>query len=398
MPGTKSRTKRRKKRWARGPAAKKSPDVVSSPRNIAVSPTSTTEAPTAAVLTATTTPSGSTESPTSSVATASLKKLSASKYASFDGDSSSESEFERDNILEGQGIRVFELEGLKTVFGQLRCGECGEKSVTYKEDFTKRQALFTAPYLICQSCNDTVSIPFSSVGSSKVLTINRKAVFANKCVGGTAASLQLFCSMLDMPLPISKNVYTTHIEAILAQAMLQVEQSMTQAREEVRMLYGAEGDDTVDTLVSCDGTWQRRGFSSLFGATFVIAYDTGKVIDFRVKSKFCKGCKHWERQDQTSVAYTTWKASHKCDVNFAGSAGAMEPQGILEMLQSSTSYRLRYKWLISDGDAKTHSLILREQPYGTDHTVEKMDCRSCSEENGHCPTQSKAGAQGRKVG
>ena len=44
------------------------------------------------------------------------------------------------------------------------------------------------------------------------------------------------------------------------------------------------------------------------------------------------------------------------------------------MFCSLPSHCLRYKWLISDGDSKTHSLLLKEQPYGADHFVEKMDC------------------------
>ena len=35
-----------------------------------------------------------------------------------------------------------------------------------------------------------------------------------------------------------------------------------------------------------------KGFRSFFRAV-VIAYDTGKVVDYIiVKSKFCKGCRH----------------------------------------------------------------------------------------------------------
>jgi hypothetical protein len=61
-------------------------------------------------------------------------------------------------------------------------------------------------------------------------------------------------------------------------------------------LYGSESDgDAIDVLVSCDGTWQCEGFSSLFGAVFA---ETGKMIDFIVKSKFCKGCKHWKKVRQ----------------------------------------------------------------------------------------------------
>lgn len=85
--------------------------------------------------------------------------------------------------------------------------------------------------------------------------------------------------MLDLPLPVSKNVYTTYVQEIETHARLQA--------QEINELYGSVDDgDIVGVLVRCDGTWQRRGFSSLFGAVFIIAYGTGKVIDFIVKSKF----------------------------------------------------------------------------------------------------------------
>ena len=105
--------------------------------------------------------------------------------------------------------------------------------------------------------------------------------------------------------------------------------------------------------MGCDGTWQRRWVSSLFGAVFIIAYETGKVVDFVVKSKFCEACKHWEKQGKTTEKYRTWKESHtaECKMNFTGSAGAMEPVGTVEMFQSSMSHGLRYKWLVSDGDS-----------------------------------------------
>lgn len=41
------------------------------------------------------------------------------------------------------------------------------------------------------------------------------------------------------------------------------------------------------------------------------------------------------------------------------------------MFQSSLDYKLRYTKLISDGDSKTNSILLKEQPYGSDHPVEK---------------------------
>lgn len=98
--------------------------------------------------------------------------------------------------------------------------------------------------------------------------------------------------------------------------------------------YGISNDDVVDILVSCDGTWQWHGFSSLFGAVFIIAHKTWKVVDYIVKSKHYASCMYWEKQDKTTDTYKTWKETHECEINFTCSTGAMEPQGTLEMFQS----------------------------------------------------------------
>ena len=104
--------------------------------------------------------------------------------------------------------------------------------------------------------------------------------------------------MMELPPPVSKNAYTKHVKIVREKAVLQAEASMSQARKEVREHYDAlSEDETIDILVSCDGTWQRQGFSSLFGAVFIIAHETGKVVDYVVKSKHCAGCKYWGKKD-----------------------------------------------------------------------------------------------------
>ncbi|GFU70655.1 uncharacterized protein TNCV_528081 [Trichonephila clavipes] len=40
--------------------------------------------------------------------------------------------------------------------------------------------------------------------------------------------------------------------------------------------------------VSVDGTWQRRGYSSLNGCVSVISRDSGKVLDVEFMSKVCR--------------------------------------------------------------------------------------------------------------
>ena len=49
-----------------------------------------------------------------------------------------------------------------------------------------------------------------------------------------------------------------------------------------------------DFIMSSDGTWHKRGFSSLFGVTSLIGHFTGIIIDLLVKSSYCKACEPWK--------------------------------------------------------------------------------------------------------
>jgi len=84
--------------------------------------------------------------------------------------------------------------------------------------------------------------------------------------------------------------------------------------------------------VSGDGSWRKRGFSSLFGIVSFIGWYTGKVVDVVVKSKFCKACLMWKSKEDTAE-YIEWNKSHEtvCEANHEGSARKMEVDGATEM-------------------------------------------------------------------
>ncbi|GFX79251.1 uncharacterized protein TNCV_695631 [Trichonephila clavipes] len=63
---------------------------------------------------------------------------------------------------------------------------------------------------------------------------------------------------------------------------------MIVAADEVRKLKNTS--DVAECGVSVDGTWQRRGRSSLNGCVVVLSIDTGKVVDLEVMSKWCRNC------------------------------------------------------------------------------------------------------------
>ena len=57
---------------------------------------------------------------------------------------------------------------------------------------------------------------------------------------------------------------------------------MKESANELRLLKDPGNASIVDVGISCDGTWQRRGFSSLNGAVVCMSIDTGNVLDVEV--------------------------------------------------------------------------------------------------------------------
>ena len=90
----------------------------------------------------------------------------------------------------------------------------------------------------------------------------------------------------------------------IADAYIKVSKtSMTDVAEEMRQDNIQEGDSEhsgANITVSCDGTWQKRGHSSLNGVVTVTAADIGKRLDYRVLSKHCDACNSWEHKRKTA--------------------------------------------------------------------------------------------------
>ena len=117
--------------------------------------------------------------------------------------------------------------------------------------------------------------------------------------------------------------------------------------------------EVVNTTISTDGTWQKRGFSSRNGVITIIANSTGKyasIIGF--KSKTCKACSYWK--GKTGAKSEKFRRIHKCPLNHTkssggGGGGLMEADGVLECFLSSVIKRqLRYLTYIGDGDTKSY--------------------------------------------
>ena len=172
---------------------------------------------------------------------------------------------------------------------------------------------------------------YTSKQQGKSFEVNRRLVYSMRTLGKGHTSAKKFCTLINMPHPPAAKNYTKISSVITTCMRSMAKDSMSQAAEEVRNLKGQNDcneTETVDCGISCDSTWQKRGFSSRNGCVTAICVDTGKVLDVEALSQACKQCELHERLDKNNEEYQRWPADHNvCKANFKGSAPAMEPEG-----------------------------------------------------------------------
>ncbi|XP_066583306.1 LOW QUALITY PROTEIN: uncharacterized protein [Prorops nasuta] len=227
--------------------------------------------------------------------------------------------------------------------------------------------------VLCDNCPSQYipSCPF--VGHS--YEINRRIIFVMRTLGVGYKGLQKFCGLMDFPQFLDKNTYQILLKAIRDSCATVSEIFMKNAViEEVKETCKAENlENTTELTVSGDGTWQKRGYTSLYGVFSLIGHYSGKVVDIIVKSGYCKQCEFCKSKLDTQM-YEEWYDEHKisCLANHEGSAGKMEVDGIVEMFkQSQEKYNVKYVNYIGDGDSKTYKGIVDAAPYGETAIIKK---------------------------
>ena len=103
-----------------------------------------------------------------------------------------------------------------------------------------------------------------------------------------------FCRAMNMPC-MTKTAYYQQVENVLEAVEAEVNEEMKNAGQQLHSMIveeneGVTDDDVVDVAVSFDGTWAKRGFTSLIGVVFVISVGTGEVLDYEILSKECQQC------------------------------------------------------------------------------------------------------------
>ncbi|XP_018338797.1 PREDICTED: uncharacterized protein LOC108746486 [Trachymyrmex septentrionalis] len=195
-----------------------------------------------------------------------------------------------------------------------------------------------------------------------------------RLLGVARKGINIFCGMMDLGCELSERAYDGIIQHIHASLQKIYNDTCHKAVEEEKQYNEKEEQPLTNLKVSGDGSWKKRGFSSLYGVTTLIGYNTGKVIDLLVKSSYCQICTYY-KNDKDNPEYLEHKEDGHCAVNHSGSSGKMEVDAVVEMfLRSEQLHRVRYSNYIGDGDAKTFKAILDIEPYGHEFKIKKNEC------------------------
>ena len=181
------------------------------------------------------------------------------------------------------------------------CPECKENNIQFVE--LGKQGCARNLMLECQCGWDHTFWSSEKVNNKLTKTedpavfrgfdINKRFFYAMRSCGQGYAGMETFCTMMDMPPHLTRNNYDKQANGIYKVVKAVAKKTMLDAASEIHLLNKPKdenGNDFVDCAVSCDGSWQRRGFSSLNGYITAISMDTGKIVDAEIMSRYCKGC------------------------------------------------------------------------------------------------------------
>ena len=263
------------------------------------------------------------------------------------------------------------MEILSNIISILCCPECTKPCLKLSERFSHKNGLSSLLVISCECGYKRDFYTSSSCGKS--YDINRRTVYTMRACGQGYRGIEKFCALMNMPRPMTNRCYDKIVTTVSNSAQLVAKETMEDAAKEIRNF--SDNTEIVDTAVSCDGSWQRRGYSSLNGVVTVISMTTGKVLDCEAMSRYCKMCNIKEKLKKIDPnGYSVWKASHNCQLNYRGSAPGMEVTSAQRIFsRSMEKHKLRYTEFYGDGDSKSHPAVKDIYIY-PNITVEKLEC------------------------
>lgn len=275
------------------------------------------------------------------------------------------------NVDAAFGYRFIDFVSVFTAISNfVVCKECGTQ-IKFLE--TAQRGLGFKVSVICDMCSPRYILS-SPLIDNHAYDINRRLVFVMRLLGIGVNGITKFCAFMCLPKPVFHSFYDKVIAKIALATRAVRDRCFSKAASKETEL-SIQNNQIGGITVSGDGTWKKRGFSSLLGVTTLIGWRTGKIVDLEVKSKICKKCSYWKGKEDTAE-FQDWVEDHKeiCDINHVGSSGKMEVDSVVEMFQrSEEKHNLKYCFYVGDGDSKTFKGIMDAQPYDS-VIVTKKEC------------------------
>ena len=208
--------------------------------------------------------------------------------------------------------------------GDVSFKKCAEHGLGFKISVT------------CKCSSHTIN-SCAMVGEKKnAYEINRRIIFVFRLLGLGLQGLNNFCGLMDFDVKFNIKLYYDIVNIIYESVKNVFRIVIQKAGEYEKELNAQKGYADNQLSVSGDGSWAKRGFSSLIGVISLICKFSNKVLDVLVLCTICKACEYWAKQNGT-LEYQAWFEEHKdeCSINHEGSAGKMEVNGIIKMFQRS---------------------------------------------------------------
>ncbi|GFT86588.1 CCHC-type domain-containing protein, partial [Trichonephila clavipes] len=247
--------------------------------------------------------------------------------------------------------RIVSWTTLISFFAIVCCPDCYSQGLELIEDSVS--GLCSHMNLKCKNCSFFKGFPTTEKMKGSCL-INSSIVLGLRIIGKGFSAGKKLCAFLGLPF-LSKLAFRNQERKLLKATELVAQENINAALSEIK------GSNSFTKCgISIDGTWQRRGYSSLNGCVSAISVDTGKILDIEVMTQYCHICAKGNSQS----------SKHVCS-NYKGSAGNMEVVGAYRIFERSNVRNVQYNEYYGDGDSKGYESV--KNFYGI-NTVTKLEC------------------------
>ncbi|GFY32491.1 uncharacterized protein TNCV_3559991 [Trichonephila clavipes] len=191
---------------------------------------------------------------------------------------------------------IVELDLLSSLMKNLLCCKycCSSEKIELREDLKSRRGLAVSLEIICHNCGESTSTMSSKI-SNECYDVNLRLTYGMRAIGKGGAAARIFCGLMNLPPPPAK--FERHNSLFLNVLKTISEDSMNAAVHEAVIA----NDNNSNIAVAVDGTWHKRGYSSLNGVVCATSVENGKVIDFEALTKYCSSCKEAKVYGDTEV-------------------------------------------------------------------------------------------------